>query len=153
MTLWYRCHRTNNPQSVFSGDGGLFVAGRWNHLGRKVIYCSESIALSTIEWLSHNGLSVSGFTYYRYSIDIPDVQVLYTSIAQLPSQWSSTPASDLSRDFSDVRLFTSMQYLAMAVPSVLVPEEMNLIINPLHSQFAKALSTIVSLGAFTAPKR
>ena len=65
MTTWYRAARTENIQTVFSGDGGLYVSGRWNDLGKRIIYCSESIALCTLEWLAHHGLSVSGFNYYR----------------------------------------------------------------------------------------
>lgn len=72
MSIWYRAHHSPNIDMVFSGAGGLYVSGRWHHKGRKVIYCSQSIALCTLEWLSHNGLSVSGFSYYKYSLEIAD---------------------------------------------------------------------------------
>lgn len=153
MAIWYRAHQHNNGQYVFSGDGGLYVAGRWNHLGKKAVYCSQSIALATIEWLSHNGLSVSGFNYYRYSIDIPDHLVSTISSSQLPMDWSATPARDSTRDFADTYLFSPNRSLAMAIPSVLVPEEYNLIINPLHSDFFRIASSIRNLGQFVAPIR
>src|SRR5690349_5802091 len=101
MSTWYRASANKTPQAVFSGDGGLYVAGRWNYSGKKVIYCSESIALCTLEWLAHHGLSVSGFTYYRYSIEIPDKWITKFSPSDLPSEWNSTPANDFTRDFAE----------------------------------------------------
>src|SRR5271154_7061318 len=114
MSLWYRVFPNENPQATFSRDSGLYVAGRWHYLGKKVIYCSQSIALCTLEWLSHHGLSVSGFNYYRYSIEIPDNLIAYFSITALPQDWQCTPATDLTRDFSESHLFTSSKILAIA---------------------------------------
>jgi RES domain-containing protein len=152
MSTWYRVHQNSNSQKVFSGDGGLFVPGRWNHLGKKAIYCSESIALATLEWLSHNGLSVSGFNYFRYSIEAPDRLVKKIKLTDLPRRWESTPSNDETRDFADRHLF-NQKYLAVSVPSVLIPEEFDLVINPLHTAFFKVAASIKNLGPYTAPKR
>src|SRR3990167_9411596 len=105
MTLWYRAHRADDIQSVFSGDGGLYVSGRWNYAGKKAIYCSESIALCTLEWLAHNGLSVSGFNYYRFSIDVPPDLTVKFSPSTLPEEWKFTTSTDLTRDFAEKHLF------------------------------------------------
>lgn len=153
MTIWYRAAQIENVQTVFSGEGGLHTVGRWNHLGRRAIYCSESISLCTLEWLSHNGLSVSGFSYYRYSIDVPDNVTVRFSATDLPREWNAVPATDTTRDWIEKNFFSSSQALAIAVPSVMVPEEFNLVINPLHLEFVKAAKTIQSLGQYQAPKR
>ena len=153
MADWYRAAQTEHAEPVFSGDGGLYVAGRWNFKGRKVVYCSESISLCTLEWLSHNGLSVSGFSYYRFSINIPSELTRRLKVSELPKEWRLTPAMDKTRDFSEKTLFENKQYLAMAIPSILVPEEFNLVINPLHDSFKSALNTICALGRHVAPRR
>jgi RES domain-containing protein len=153
MTIWYRAHTFENVREVFSGDGGLFTAGRWSHLGNKVVYCSESIALCTLEWLANKEVSLSGLSYYRYSIKIPDELVVTLSPSKLPENWHATPATDLTRDFAEQHLFTTKKFLALAVPSVLVPEEFNLVINPLHEEFARAVKTINKLGKYTMPAR
>lgn len=153
MTIWYRASQLNDKKKVFSGDGGLLTAARWNHLGRKVIYCSQSISLCTLEWLSHNGLSVSGFNYYRYSIEIPEKLVKKFTPEHLPKEWNKTPATDITRDFTEQHLFSSEKFIALALPSVLVPEEFNLVINPLHKAFSKALKTVKLLGEHAAPIR
>jgi len=153
MSIWFRGAQNQQADKVFSGDGGLYVAGRWNHKGTKAIYCSQSLSLCTLEWLSHNGLSVSGFSYYKFSIEIPDEWVIQFNRSDLSKEWNDTPSPHSNRDFAEKYFYASNNYLAMAIPSVMVPEEFNLVINPLHSTFAKVKSTIRLLGEFTAPNR
>jgi RES domain-containing protein len=153
MAVWYRASPINDIAKVFSGDGGLFTAARWNHLGRKTIYCSESISLCTLEWLSHNGLSVSGFKYFRYSIDVPQSIIKKFTTKQLPKEWNTTPATDITRDFAEKHLFLSDKFFALALPSVLVPEEFNLVINPSHKAFHQIFETAKYLGKHSAPVR
>ena len=153
MAIWYRASQLNGVQKVFSGDGGLFSEARWNHLGRRVIYCSKSISLCTLEWLPHNGLSVSGFNYYRYSIEVPEKFVHRFTPDHLPKEWNAIPATDITRDFAERQLFLSNKFLALALPSVLVLEEFNLVINPLHDQFHKIIKTVKPLGKHSAPER
>lgn len=153
MSIWYRGAQNQLAAKVFSGDGGLYVSGRWNYKGTKAIYCSQSISLCTLEWLSHNGLLVSGFSYFKFSIEIPDELIIRYNISDLPSEWCDTPSPNSNRDFVEKNFYTPDRYLAMAIPSVMVPEEFNLVINPLHSSFEKVKETILTLGVFTAPKR
>ena len=153
MSIWFRGAQSQQADDVFSGDGGFYVAGRWNHKGTKVIYCSQSISLCTLEWLSHNGLLVSGFDYYKFSIEIPDEWIIQFQQPDLPKNWSDTPSPHSNREFAEKRFYTPNDYLAMAIPSVMVPEEFNLVINPLHPAFTSAKGTILSLGKYIAPTR
>lgn len=153
MSIWFRGAQNQHTDSVFSGEGGLYVAGRWNHKGTKAIYCSQSISLCTLEWLSHNGLSVSGFSYYKFSIEIPDELIIQYVISDLPAEWCATPSPTINRDFVATNFFAPNNYLAMSIPSVIVPEELNLVINPLHLQFSKVKETIRLLGEYRAPNR
>lgn len=153
MSIWFRGSQIQHADAVFSGEGGLYVAGRWNHKGTKSVYCSQSISLCTLEWLSHNGLSVSSFSYYKFSIEIPDALIIKYTISDLPKEWKDTPSSNTNRDFAAKNFYDPNKYLAMAIPSVMVPEEFNLVINPLHTAFAEAKRTIRILGQFTAPSR
>lgn len=153
MSLWFRVTQNKNKLESFSGDGGLYTAGRWNHKGRKVVYCSASFSLCTLEWLSHNGLSVSSFNYFKYSIEIPDSLIQPFKCSDLPKDWFATPANDETHDFADKYLFLDKKNLAIAVPSVMVPEEYNLVINPLHPKYALVSDTIKFHGQFIAPVR
>lgn len=153
MTVWYRAHCSQKITDVFSGEGGLYSSARWNHAGNKVIYCSASIALCTLEWLCHNEMSVSEFENFRYSINISEKLTLKLSHSDLPKNWQTTPATDHTRDLADEFLFNQKKYLALAVPSVVIPEEYNLVINPLHATFKTAEKTIRELGKHRSPKR
>jgi len=153
MSIWYRAHTTKSVKNVFSGDGGLYVAGRWNHKGRRVVYCSQSISLCSLEWLAHNGLSVSGFSYYKYQIEIPSKLILKIKHSDLPKSWNRSPPTRITRDLTEEKLFNQSKYLAITVPSVMVPEENNLVINPLHNSFDSAIKSIKTLGSYAAPKR
>src|SRR3990167_91900 len=150
MSIWFRGAQNQKTETVFSGDGGLYVAGRWNPKGTKAVYCSQSISLCTLEWLSHHGLSVSGFNYYKFSIEIPDELIIQYNISDLLPEWCDTPSPNSNRDFIAEIFYSPNKYLAIAIPSVMVPEELNLVINPLHSSFEKAKKTILSLGKFIA---
>ncbi|KTD35706.1 RES domain protein [Legionella nautarum] len=153
MSVWFRGHQHPEVDIVFSGEGGLSVAGRWNHLGTKAVYGSQSISLSTLEWLSHNGLPVSGFSYYKFSIEIPEELLVLYKVSDLPKEWKNTPSPNSCRDFAAKNFYDPKQYLAMAIPSVMVPEEFNLVINPLHNAFVEVKKTVQFLGKFTAPHR
>lgn len=153
MSEWYRVARTNDVVRNFSGDGGIHTAGRWNQLGRRAVYCSQSISLCTLEWLSNHGLSVSGFDYYKYAIEIPDKLILLFEQKDLPKDWHATPATSTPREFAEQHLFRSTKYLAMQVPSVIVPEEYNLVINPLHEAYADLQEKVKELGMYKAPDR
>jgi RES domain-containing protein len=153
MSIWFRGAPNHMAENVFSGDGGLYVAGRWNHKGTKAIYCSQSISLCTLEWLSHNGLSVSGFKYHKFSIDVPDELIIRYNMSDLPQGWNTSPSPNVNRNFAEKYFYSPNDYLAMSIPSVMVPEELNLVINPLHASFIKVKETIISLGEFAAPNR
>ena len=84
---------------------------------------------------------------------IPDKLVRVLADKDLPENWSKTPATDMTRDVMKKVLFESDEYLAVSVPSVLVPEERNLVINPLHVDYADVLKTIKSLGRHIGPNR
>ena len=149
MSTWYRAHRANTIDMVFSGEGGLYVAGRWNYKGRKVIYCSQSISLCTLEWLSHNGLSVSAFSYNKYSIEIPEKLITRYEEKELPKHWNKSPSIDKTREFAESNLFNKTEHAAIAVPSVVIPEEYNLVINPLHKDFCAIQKSIKKIGSYT----
>jgi RES domain-containing protein len=106
-----------------------------------------------LEWLSHHGLSLSGFNYNRYSINVSDDLIAKYNVDDLPIEWNATPATDMTRDFAEEKLFSSIKHLAIVVPSVIVPEEFNIIINPLHDAFLNVSKTIEFLGEYKAPNR
>lgn len=128
-----------------SGTGSADDPGRWNSQGLPVVYASSSISLSCLETLVH----VSGDTglplqRWLVAIDIPAEHWKHRNTLK-PSDlpyWDATPSGAASSDWGDGWLNSRTSLLA-AVPSVIVPEECNLLINPRHPACGLMLATIV----------
>jgi len=121
------------------GKGAEKTGGRWNRPGRPVVYCASSVALACLETVVH--LNAAGLPLNRFlvRIEVPDElwQARRTMTpADLPVGWSAIPEGKVSLDIGDAWLHDAPTAL-LAVPSVIVPEESNLLINPLHPQAAE----------------
>ena len=117
-----------------SGEGARLTGGRWNSPGMALLYTSSTIALAVLETVVH--LSSSGLPLNRYliRIDIPDnLWALREENDQhsVPSGWDALPAGATSPGFGDAWL-RSQRSVVLTVPSVIVPEEKNVLINPKH---------------------
>jgi RES domain-containing protein len=122
-----------------SGKGGVFAEGRWNRKGTAVIYTSSSIALACLETLTHLGSTSLPLNRYLVRIDIPDlVWKARLSLTNPPVGWDAIPAGMISIQIGQNWLNSGSTAL-LEVPSVVVPEEMNVLINPLHSD-SKAIT-------------
>lgn len=117
-----------------SGRGAEKFGGRWNTPGVPMLYTSESRALSTLELLVHTGRYSCPKDLVLISLEIPD-DVKIHSVYQklLPEGWDHYPYSTATRNIGD-QFIRSKEMLAMKVPSVMVPGEFNLLINPLHDE-------------------
>ena len=119
-----------------AGEGARITGGRWNSPGMALLYTSSTIALAVLETVVH--LSSSGLPLNRYliRIDIPDnLWSLREESDQhsVPSGWDALPAGTASLGFGDTWL-RSQRSVILAVPSVIVPEEKNILINPTHPE-------------------
>lgn len=117
-----------------TGKGAEVTGGRWNRKGLPVVYTATSAALAALETIVH--LNGGGLPLNRYlvRIEIPDDvwAARRTSTAmELPLGWECRPAGKVSLDIGDEWLRTAKTAL-FEVPSVIVPEETNLLINPQH---------------------
>jgi RES domain-containing protein len=120
-----------------SGAGAKETGGRWNRKGLPILYCSDTPALACLETL----VSLkTGLPYNRYlvAIDIPDklwhAREVQTA-ASLAVGWTARPAGKVSQDFGDLWL-KSNRSAVLVVPSVIVEECDNVLVNPLHSDAA-----------------
>ncbi|MEX2535086.1 MAG: RES family NAD+ phosphorylase [Trueperaceae bacterium] len=119
---------------AFSGDGARLFGGRWNSPGVAVIYVSGSLALAALETLAHADRRRFERRYVAYRLTFPERQVLTLAEGDVPDDWRDRPVSVGARRVGDgwVREAASA---ALSVPSVLVPLERNLVLNPAHPDF------------------
>jgi RES domain-containing protein len=122
------------PASDLSGTGAKITGGRWNHKGTPLVYCSTNVALTVFETLNAI-ISGGAFPYNRFlvEIDIPD-DVWHAAVDGFTAPvggWDALPSGYSSRKFG-TDWANSRFSAVLKVPSVFVPEEMNVLINPLH---------------------
>ena len=126
-----------------SGGGAKKTGGRWNREGNPLVYASSSIALACLETVVHMGSPTLPLNRYLVRIDIPDAvwaarQCIDFDTA--PVGWDALPEGRVSLNFGDVWLKEQRSAVLM-VPSVIVPEEQNVLINPAHPDAPRIKAT------------
>jgi RES domain-containing protein len=117
-----------------SGIGAREFGGRWNHKGTSIVYTSESRPLAILECLVNLPMPVSpkALDLKIATIVIPDdIIPKKISISDLPSNWREYPAPLELADIG-TKWARKKETLLLRVPSAIVPQEFNILANPLH---------------------
>jgi RES domain-containing protein len=130
----YRIVRHQHATTALSGEGARIYGGRWNPPGWRCVYVAESRSLAVLEMLVHLSGRSRGLTYRLISLEIPDDSISVATPATLPAGWDALPAGEASQMVGENWLQAG-RTLALRVPSVLIPEESNLLLNPLADGF------------------
>lgn len=122
-------------KSIHAGDltgtGASLYGGRWNPKGVYVVYTASSAALAMLEWLAHANERAMDERYSLTTLSIPDDSVERVSMKSLPENWKKVPPPQGLAEIG--RRFVSQgRVLALEVPSVLVPHDCSIVINPRH---------------------
>ncbi len=135
MLVW-RISKAKFAASSFSGEGARLFDGRWNHAGIRMVYTSTSLALAAVEFFVHLDPSVMPNDLVSVKARLPDnAKVERVDRSSLPANWRKVDNRHLRQIGSDwVRKGSS---LALLVPSAVMDEEWNVLLNPAHPDFAK----------------
>ena len=136
---------TKKEHSALDGMGGLYGPGRWHKKGNLVIYTSEHASLAAWEKIVH----VTSFenlpkNLLLVKIELPDgIEIQSVPQKVLVKGWASFPFALETIDYG-TSFLQKKEHLALKVPSVIIPDEFNIILNPLHPdiQNCKVVSTI-----------
>lgn len=132
MPTLYRLTRTARAPEAFTGEGARLFGGRWNSQGLRAVYTSGTRSLALLETLVH--LDASGplpaFSFVTLEIAAEDIDELPTDAFARRDDLAQT------RALGD-RWLRQARRLALAVPSVIVPQEFNYIVNPAHPRLAE----------------
>jgi RES domain-containing protein len=136
ITVWRIAKHTPEFSAAdLSGGGAKKTGGRWNSKGRSVLYASASIALATLQTLAHLGDSIAVRNAFLVRIDTALAvweRRNRLAPADLDPTWLAEPAGSATIALGD-RWLDSAVAAVLEVPSVIVPEESNLLINPAHA--------------------
>jgi RES domain-containing protein len=136
-TTVYRITKSRYRDQAFSGLGGIHAYGRWTPRGIPVVYTSLSISLAVLEYTlnykRHGWLPVSVLA----RANIPDeVGVESTSTSELPDNWRDPDPPAALREIGEDWLRRA-ETACLRVPSAIVPDESNYLLNPRHPDFNK----------------
>ncbi len=117
-----------------SGAGPRLYGGRWNQKGTAVIYAAESRSLATLEYLVHVPLFYEPLGLSVVTLIVPDgASVHELGLNELPADWNRFPAPSRLADLGS-QWVRSSGSLLLRVPSAVVDDEFNLVINPGHAE-------------------
>ena len=133
--IWRICEATF-AESAFSGEGASIVGGRWNSKGKRMVYTAEHLSLAILEVFVHlNVPTVERDFFVAIKAEVPDIlEIEYMNIDRLPADWYLSSSKSSLQALGD-EWINSVRTSILAIPSAIVPQEFNYLINPLHPQF------------------
>jgi RES domain-containing protein len=149
----FRIEREKYLKTTLAGIGAALTEGyRWNSLSTYLVYTAESRALATLEVSVHLDLTEDLPTdRYFVEIDIPDdITMLELETEDLPDRWDSKPPI-LETQFIGDDFVKEKNAAVLKVPSSIVPQEFNYLINPNHSDSERI--SVVSVALFNFDSR
>lgn len=122
-----------------SGAGAKITGGRWNRPGTPMLYTAGTIALACLETLVHLKVGDLPLNRYLVSIEVPPAVWRKTESLVSPTKhvgWDALPAGMVSLELGEQWVRSKSSVLAV-VPSVIVPRELNVLVNPEHPDITK----------------
>jgi RES domain-containing protein len=140
----YRIGKTKYANDLV-GIGAEMNGGRWNRVGTACLYAAASRALAVLEYSVNTNIDLIPRALSITVIDVDNAAVLTLSASQLPGNWQEFPFPASTQNFGTEILKTAKSAL-IKIPSAVVPDEFNYIINPSHVDHR--LIRIVSISDF-----
>lgn len=135
VSFWRIAAETKSyPADDMTGTGARIAGGRWNDVGTAMIYAAGSRALACLETFVH--LNSGGLPFNRYLVEITVPDDLHDAAlavrpANHPVGWDAEPAGRTSIAFG-TEWANGQSSAILLMPSVIVPEEDNVLVNPMH---------------------
>ena len=134
----FRIVKKRHALTAFSGDGARAYGGRWNFPGVPMVYAAHTRALAALESLAHYGGAERRIAFITFAIEIPDKVAICVDPAALPRDWRSTEPSPSTQALGS-EWQREGRSAALVVPSVLVPQEFCVLLNPEHPDIDQIL--------------
>ena len=136
MATYYRIVQAAWARNAMNGEGAWLHGGRWNPPGLHAVYLAESRALAALEIIVHAPREVMSLDWRIIEVEVPDELIQSASIADLPAGWQNLPSSLTAQNFGAAWL-RARKALALKLPSVIIPKEHTLMLNPRHEDVVK----------------
>ena len=123
-----------------SGAGAKRSGARWNHPGTPMLYASTSRALACLETLVHLARTAFPFNRCLIELEVPAEAWAARAVFEPAAHvgWDAVPHGLVSLDWGTAWARSGTSLLA-EVPSALVAEESNVLLNPAHADMARVV--------------
>ena len=135
----WRIFKPKHAATALTGEGARLYGGRWSKKGISVIYAAGSKALAALEMLVHLSSAELIEQYHIRPLSFEQTQVENLNAANLPADWQSDPAPIALKEIGDAWI-QQARSAVLRVPSAVVTEESNYLLNPAHRDFAKLVA-------------
>jgi len=125
---------TRAAYQALDGEGARLYGGRWNPEGIEVVYTSAALSLAALEYLVHVDPEDVPDDLVAMEIEIPDeLEAERVELTELPRDWNAVPdhPACVERGAAWAR---AARVPLLRVPSAIVPEEENVLVNPRHPE-------------------
>jgi RES domain-containing protein len=147
----YRIVKSRARTMDLSGTGSYIAGGRWNFDGTYAVYTGENRSLSLLETLVHTEEGELPSSLFIITIALDDTApVLTFNPDELPRNWREIENFAIRQ--MGTQMLKTNQYLALRVPSAVMPFEFNYVLNPAFPGFDQ-LVKIGSVDLYTPDER
>jgi len=120
-----------------TGEGARLYGGRWNKKGRSMLYFSEHLSLCVLEMLTRIDFEFLSEDYAFIEVEIPEKLIASLEKASSVSRkWRTDPPTVATQEFGS-KWLASEANVALTVPSSVLPNERNILVNPNHRLISK----------------
>ena len=131
----WRIVKAKHAATAFSGEGAAKTGGRWNSRGVPVVYASSTKSLAALETLVHLNPPMP-FKYVAFRLQFDGALIEKVPLNRLPADWRVEPPPPSTKAIGDAWL-REVRPAVLALPSVIVPGELNYLLNPAHPAFKR----------------
>ncbi len=117
-----------------NGTGAKRYGGRWNAVGTPCIYTSESRALATLEYAANVNIDFMPSALSLCIFQIKEDQLKTCLAKDLPKDWKDFPTPSSTKSFGSGLLKKGIPIIK--IPSIIIPDEFNYILNPLATEIS-----------------
>jgi RES domain-containing protein len=136
MLTGWRIVPASTAAKAFSGEGARLYGGRWNSAGVAMVYASEHKSLAALEARVHVETTKKIKRYKCFAFHFDEKLMEVFRRASLPKDWQEEPPPPSIQSLGDAWV-KAADSVILAVPSVIIPDELNYLINPNHKDFNK----------------
>jgi len=121
--------------AAFDGEGARRYGSRWTPKGLRAVFTSATLSLAALERFVNTDPDLEPDELVAIAVDIePNLRRATVADADLQPDWRMYPPPPALALIGE-RWLRASTSVVLSVPSVVIPNERNFVLNPAHSNF------------------